>query len=90
MHRPELLVLDEPTSGLDPLLQEEFRALLRETAADGRTVFLSSHSLDEVQHAADRVGIIRGGKLLGRRQRRRAARARAPSRHDRLRRRRGR
>jgi ABC-2 type transport system ATP-binding protein len=64
MHRPELLVLDEPTSGLDPLLQEEFRALLRETAADGRTVFLSSHSLDEVQHAADRVGIIRSGRLL--------------------------
>ena len=64
MHRPELLVLDEPTGGLDPLLQEEFRALLRETAADGRTVFLSSHSLDEVQHAADRVGIIRDGRLL--------------------------
>jgi ABC-2 type transport system ATP-binding protein len=64
MHRPELLVLDEPTSGLDPLLQEEFRSLLRETAADGRTVFLSSHSLDEVQHAADRVGVIRGGQLL--------------------------
>jgi ABC-2 type transport system ATP-binding protein len=64
MHRPELLILDEPTSGLDPLLQEEFRTLLRETAADGRTVFLSSHSLDEVQHAADRVGIIRAGRLV--------------------------
>jgi ABC-2 type transport system ATP-binding protein len=64
MHRPELLVLDEPTSGLDPLLQEDFRALLRETAADGRTVFLSSHSLDEVQHAANRVGIIRDGQLI--------------------------
>ena len=43
MHRPELVILDEPTSGLDPLLQEEFRLLLRETAADGRTAFLSSH-----------------------------------------------
>jgi ABC-2 type transport system ATP-binding protein len=64
MHRPELLILDEPTSGLDPLLQEEFRTLLQETAADGRTVFLSSHSLDEVQHVADRVGIIRDGRLL--------------------------
>ena len=64
MHRPELAVLDEPTSGLDPLLQAEFRTLLRETAADGRTVFLSSHSLDEVQHAADRVGIIRSGRLI--------------------------
>jgi ABC-2 type transport system ATP-binding protein len=64
MHRPELLVLDEPTGGLDPLLQGEFRALVRETAAEGRTVFLSSHSLDEVQHIADRVGIIRTGKLI--------------------------
>jgi ABC-2 type transport system ATP-binding protein len=64
MHRPELLILDEPTSGLDPLLQEEFRLLLRETAADGRTVFLSSHSLDEVQHVSDRIGIIRSGRLI--------------------------
>jgi ABC-2 type transport system ATP-binding protein len=63
MHRPELVVLDEPSGGLDPLLQAELRSLLRETAAEGRTVFLSSHSLDEVQHVADRVGIIRGGRL---------------------------
>jgi beta-exotoxin I transport system ATP-binding protein len=64
MHRPALLVLDEPTSGLDPLLQHEFRLLVRETAAAGRTVFLSSHSLDEVQQTADRVGIIRAGRLV--------------------------
>jgi ABC-2 type transport system ATP-binding protein len=64
MHRPELVVLDEPTSGLDPLLQGEVRTVLRETAAEGRTVFLSSHSLDEVQHVADRVGIIRTGRLI--------------------------
>jgi ABC-2 type transport system ATP-binding protein len=64
MHRPQLVVLDEPSSGLDPLLQAELRSLFRETAADGRTVFLSSHSLDEVQHAADRVGIIRAGRLV--------------------------
>ena len=64
MHRPDVLVLDEPTSGLDPLLQEEFRLLLRETAEDGRAVFLSSHSLDEVQHVADRVAIIRAGRLV--------------------------
>src|SRR5262249_19945159 len=64
MHRPEVLILDEPTSGLDPLLQGEFRTLLRETAADGRTVFLSSHVLDEVQHAADRVAIVNRGRLV--------------------------
>jgi len=64
MHQPELLILDEPTGGLDPILQEEFRLLLRETVADGRTAFLSSHSLDEVQHVADRVGIIRDGRLI--------------------------
>jgi ABC-2 type transport system ATP-binding protein len=63
MHRPELVVLDEPSAGLDPLLQAELRSLLRETAAAGATVFLSSHSLDEVQHVADRVGIIRKGRL---------------------------
>jgi ABC-2 type transport system ATP-binding protein len=64
MHRPELLVLDEPTSGLDPLMQTEFHRLLRETTADGRTVFLSSHELDEVQRVADRVAIIRAGRLV--------------------------
>jgi len=64
MHKPELLVLDEPTSGLDPLMQNEFHRLLRETVADGRTVFLSSHELDEVQRVADRVAIIRNGSLV--------------------------
>jgi ABC-2 type transport system ATP-binding protein len=64
MHRPEVLILDEPTGGLDPLNQGEFRRLVRETADEGRTVFLSSHSLDEVQHTADRVGVIRAGRLV--------------------------
>jgi ABC-2 type transport system ATP-binding protein len=64
MHRPELLILDEPTSGLDPLVQAEFEQLLRETVAEGRTVLLSSHSLDEVQRVADRVAIIREGRLV--------------------------
>jgi ABC-2 type transport system ATP-binding protein len=64
MHRPDLLILDEPTGGLDPLNQGQFRSLASETAADGRTVFLSSHSLDEVQHIANRVGIIRSGRLI--------------------------
>ena len=86
MHRPELAILDEPTSGLDPLLQAEVRTLLRETAADGRTVFLSSHSLDEVQHTADRVGIIRVGPSDRRRPGRDAARTCPPPRVDRVRR----
>ncbi len=64
MARPELLVLDEPTTGLDPLMQHEFERLVRETAAEGRTVFLSSHELDEVQRLADRVAIIKDGRLI--------------------------
>ncbi|MFN8122231.1 MAG: ABC transporter ATP-binding protein [Thermoleophilia bacterium] len=63
MHRPDLLVLDEPTSGLDPLMQRTFGELVRETAANGGTVFLSSHVLSEVQHLAGRVGLIRDGRL---------------------------
>ena len=64
MHDPELLVLDEPTSGLDPLLQQEFAAMTRDVAAEGRTVFMSSHVMSEVQQVADRVGIIRSGRLV--------------------------
>ena len=64
MHDPELLVLDEPTSGLDPLLQREFAQLLEESVARGRTVFLSSHDLDEVQRLAHHVAIIRDGELV--------------------------
>jgi beta-exotoxin I transport system ATP-binding protein len=63
-HRPELLILDEPTSGLDPLMQEEFLALVREERERGCAVFLSSHELDEVERVCDRVGIIRGGRLI--------------------------
>ena len=59
-----LLILDEPTSGLDPLMQREFLAVLGETRAAGRTVFLSSHNLPEVEHSCDRVGIIRDGRLV--------------------------
>jgi ABC-2 type transport system ATP-binding protein len=64
MHRPELLVLDEPTSGLDPPMQHEFESLLRETIAEGRTVFLSSHELGEVQRIAGRIAIIKEGRLV--------------------------
>lgn len=63
MHRPELLVLDEPTSGLDPLVQQVFYDVVREATGEGRTVFLSSHVLSEVQHIADRVAVIREGRL---------------------------
>ncbi len=64
MHHPDLLVMDEPSAGLDPLVQREFQAMVREVAASGRAVFLSSHTLGEVQRVADRVGIIRRGRLV--------------------------
>jgi len=64
MNRPDVLIMDEPSSGLDPLVQREFQAMMREVAAEGRAVFLSSHTLSEVQRAADRVGIIRHGRLV--------------------------
>ena len=64
MHRPDLLVLDEPTAGLDPLAQREFLTLVREARDEGRTVFLSSHVLSEVEAVAERVAILRQGQLL--------------------------
>ena len=64
MGRPELLVLDEPTSGLDPIVQQQVHELLREHASDGGTVLLSSHVLSEVQRTADRVGMLRAGRLI--------------------------
>jgi ABC-2 type transport system ATP-binding protein len=63
-HRPDLLLLDEPTSGLDPLIQQEFYGVIREAKAEGRTVFLSSHILSEVEKTCDRVAIIRDGRLV--------------------------
>jgi ABC-2 type transport system ATP-binding protein len=64
MHDPELLVLDEPTGGLDPLQQQEFLDMVREVRAQGRTVFMSSHVLSEVQDVADRAAILRAGRLV--------------------------
>jgi ABC-2 type transport system ATP-binding protein len=64
MHRPRVLVLDEPTSGLDPLNQQEFDAMVKEAREEGRTVFLSSHVLSEVEKTCTRVGIIREGRLV--------------------------
>lgn len=64
MHRPSLAVFDEPTAGLDPLIQREFLDLVREIRDDGRTVFLSSHVMSEVEAVADTVGILRQGQLV--------------------------
>ena len=64
MGKPRLLILDEPTSGLDPLNQQEFYKMVAEVRAEGRSIFLSSHILPEVEHTCDRVGIIREGQLV--------------------------
>jgi ABC-2 type transport system ATP-binding protein len=63
-HKPDLLILDEPTSGLDPLVQRTFFEIVRETRAEGRTMFLSSHIIDEIDRTCDRVAIIREGRLV--------------------------
>jgi ABC-2 type transport system ATP-binding protein len=64
MHEPDLLILDEPIAGLDPLVQQSFHALLGEVSAQGRTVFLSSHTLSEVERVTHRVAILRQGRLV--------------------------
>jgi ABC-2 type transport system ATP-binding protein len=61
---PELVIMDEPTSGLDPLVQQTFLDLLREEAANGRTIFMSSHVLFEVEKACNRVAIIKDGAIV--------------------------
>ena len=63
-HRPDLLILDEPTAGLDPLVQQTFFGIVRDAKAEGRTIFLSSHIIDEVDRTCDRVAIIREGRLV--------------------------
>ena len=64
MSRPRLLVLDEPTSGIDPLVQQVFHAILLEHTADGGSALFSSHVLGEVERVADRIGVVRAGKLV--------------------------
>jgi ABC-2 type transport system ATP-binding protein len=64
MHEPELLILDEPIAGLDPLVQQSFHALLGEVSAAGRTVFLSSHTLSEVERVTHRLAILRRGRVV--------------------------
>jgi ABC-2 type transport system ATP-binding protein len=63
LHDPELLVLDEPTAGLDPTGQMEVRELIRELAGGGKTVFLSSHNLDEVERLCNRIALIHHGEI---------------------------
>jgi ABC-2 type transport system ATP-binding protein len=64
MHRPRVLILDEPTSGLDPLNQQEFDGMVKEAREEGRSVFLSSHVLSEVEKTCTRVAIIREGSIV--------------------------
>jgi beta-exotoxin I transport system ATP-binding protein len=64
MHDPELLILDEPIAGLDPLVQQSFHALLAEVSAQGGTIFLSSHTLSEVERVTQRLAILREGRLV--------------------------
>lgn len=64
MHHPEVLILDEPTNALDPLLQNEMYKLLEEVQAEGTTVFMSSHNLNEVERICDKVAVIKKGKII--------------------------
>lgn len=64
MHEPELLILDEPTTGLDPLIQKQFLGLLLELKKQGKTIFLSSHVLSDIQKVCDRVGLIKNGVVI--------------------------
>ncbi len=64
MHDPELLILDEPTSGLDPLVQAEFNKIILERRSSGKTTFISSHILGEVQEICDRVAFIKEGQII--------------------------
>ncbi len=64
MHDPEFVIMDEPTSGLDPLKQDRLHVFIQQECDAGKTIFLSSHTLSEVQRVCDRVGIIREGELV--------------------------
>ena len=64
LHDPQVLILDEPTDGVDPVGRSDMRAILQRLKAEGKTVFLNSHLLQEVELVCDRVAILDRGKLL--------------------------
>lgn len=64
MHDPKILVLDEPTSGLDPLMQATFVELIKSEKAQGKSILMSSHMFEEVEETSDRIGMIKGGRLI--------------------------
>ena len=64
MADPEILILDEPTTGLDPLMRKEFIGILDEEKKKGKTILMSSHMFDEVEHICDRVAMIKDGKII--------------------------
>ena len=64
MHNPEIIIMDEPTSGLDPLMQEEFYKIINEEKEAGKTIFYSTHILNEVKRICDRIAIIKDGKII--------------------------
>ena len=64
LNDPEVIFLDEPTNGLDPQGVIQFRKIIKELSKNGKTIFFSSHILDEVRHVCNTIGIISGGKLI--------------------------
>lgn len=64
MHKPDLLIFDEPTTGLDPLIQEQFNNIILEHKKQGKTAFISSHILNEVEELCDSIAFIKEGKII--------------------------
>lgn len=64
MANPDILILDEPTTGLDPLMRAEFIDILVQEKKKGKTIFMSSHMFDEVEHICDKVALIKDGKII--------------------------
>ena len=75
MHRPRLVILDEPTAGVDFELRQELWAYIRQLHAEGTTIVLTTHYLEEAEELCEEIALIRGGKLIARDTRRRPARA---------------